>query len=1118
MLGGPSFKNLTSPDFGTPPKEQNVLLQQLGYPQVASFNYMLSTGLDLAIKDLRPLDIVANGVKVKVSIGKAKIFAPSVSQNSMNVTVKSVYPNACRQARSTYKGPMLVSLDWSVNGAAQEPLEVNMGEVPIMLKSNRCHLNMMNPKQLIESGEHEQEWGGYFVTKGLEKLIRMMSLMRRNYPIGINRSSFTKRGPLFSSLGVVIRSTKLDQSAVLNILHFLTDGTCKMMFRENNKNMYHVPLILLLKCITDANDKYIFTRLMEGYEDNSYYAECVQNMMRLLHEEGLHSQDDCKNYMGQLFRLKLRQMPAHWTDHQITDYIMNDMVLVHLDNMDDKFNMIVFMTQKLYYVQSTNLVENEDHLMLQEVLLGGHLYNIILKESLRTYMVNMGFMLKQLLAKDSSNVMTREILRKASYPKGFAAGVEMIILTGNLSINNHSAVGQNVGLSVTVENINRIRYMSHFRAVHRGASFMKMRSTQVRQLTPDAWGFYCPVHTPDGAPCGLLNHLTTNCTITDMPDRKLVANIARTLAELGMVPMKQSNVIEKKDYFVTQLDGRILGYVKKADSSEFEKKLRFLKIKGDKVPNTLEICMVPDKKRAPQFPGIFLFSGPARMMRPLLNLATSNIEMVGTFEQNYLDVSIIPSEIYAGVTTHMELSKTDFLSHTAKLIPMPDCNQSPRNMYQCQMAKQTMGTPCHNFDLQIDKIYRLQTPASPIFRTTHYDDMDIDSFPMGTNAIVAVISYTGYDMEDAMIINKASIERGFANGTVYKTENIELAAECHLQRPPDQLEEFIDADGLPYVGRRVNNQEPLYSYYDNNKSKYVVNKFSGGSDKIYVHKVRIVPGMKMARMVRITYRIERAPMIGDKFASRAGQKGICSRQYPVEDLPFTESGIFPDIIFNPHGFPSRMTIAMMIELMAGKSGAIHGLVHDATPFKFNEEETAIDYFGRLLEAGGYNYYGTESMYSGIDGREMKAQIFFGVVHYQRLRHMVSDKWQVRSTGIEDAVTRQPIQGKKRGGGIRFGEMERDALISHGTSYMLQDRLMNSSDKSKVSICTKCKNMLSVFHPATDNASGPPKLVCAFCQTSDNISSVELPYVFKLLAIQLGSCNINLQLDCKEACT
>jgi len=168
----------------------------------------------------------------------------------------------------------------------------------------------------------------------------------------------------------------------------------------------------------------------------------------------------------------------------------------------------------------------------------------------------------------------------------------------------------------------------------------------------------------------------------------------------------------------------------------------------------------------------------------------------------------------------------------------------------------------------------------------------------------------------------------------------------------------------------------------------------------------------------------------------------------------------PDIVFNPHGFPSRMTIAMMIEIMAGKSASLHGRVHDATPFRFTEQDTAIDYFGKLLESGGYNYYGNERMYSGIDGREIKADIFFGIVHYQRLRHMVSDKFQARSTGPIDPITRQPVKGRKRGGGVRFGEMERDGLLAHGTSFILQDRLLHCSDKVSVS---GCDLSLDIFH-------------------------------------------------------
>ncbi|CAG8757166.1 15604_t:CDS:2, partial [Acaulospora colombiana] len=220
--------------------------------------------------------------------------------------------------------------------------------------------------------------------------------------------------------------------------------------------------------------------------------------------------------------------------------------------------------------------------------------------------------------------------------------------------------------------------------------------------------------------------------------------------------------------------------------------------------------------------------------------------------------------------------------------------------------------------------------------------------------------------------------------------------------------------------------------------------------------------------VHITVRITRSPVVGDN-----------------------ESGIQPDVIINPHAFPSRMTIGMFVESMAGKAGAMHGLAQDATPFEFSEDDTAIDYFGKQLLAAGYNYYGNEPMYSGITGEEFAADIYLGVVYYQRLRHMVSDKFQVRSTCPVDPTTRQPVKGRKRAGGIRFGEMERDALIAHGTSFLLQDRLMNCSDYSTAWVCRSCGSLISLGYeditigglaldsgePSSDFASGPSGEYC-----------------------------------------
>ena len=237
------------------------------------------------------------------------------------------------------------------------------------------------------------------------------------------------------------------------------------------------------------------------------------------------------------------------------------------------------------------------------------------------------------------------------------------------------------------ENINRMRYMSHFRAVHRGASFLDSRTSEVRQLKPDAWGFLCPVHTPDGAPCGLLNHLSSSCQIINTsPD---VSHLADLLFQLGMVPVGEApTTVPISKSCCVMLEGRIIGWVSDLVAPRLVDKLRMLKVRQDRVPATLEIAFVP-RIDGGQYPGIYLFAAPGRMMRPVYNLAARCVELIGTFEQIYLNICITKEEAYDGITTHQELDEAGFLSNLASLIPLPDFNQSPRNMYQCQVQSKS---------------------------------------------------------------------------------------------------------------------------------------------------------------------------------------------------------------------------------------------------------------------------------------------------------------------------------------------------------------------------------------------------------------------------------------------
>lgn len=1130
MLEDPTLSNVTDPNFGTPPDEQNFYLHQLGAPHVTSFDYMVNVGLQDAIKDMDPVEFaLPNGNKVRFIIENAHLDSPKIPLGSIGAKNQFVYPKECRQRKITYKGRLNINVAWSIDNKRQVSFVKDLGDIPIMLKSSRCHLNKMTPKELVARGEHEQEWGGYFLVKGLERLVRMLLMTRRNFPIAIKRSVWKMRGVLFSEYGISIRCVQEDQTTNTNVLHFVTDGSSKFMF-SYMKRIYYVPLVLILKCLCDYNDHYIYKKLIEGREDDMYYCDCIKTMLRAVHIEELHTHQQCKEYLGKMFRIRFYNLPEWLTDVEITDFILKRCVLIHLTDNTDKFNLLTFMNRKLFTLAHDKCkIEGADAVMMQEVLQGGHLYLQILKEHLLNWLIALRtFILKRARATVTFSMTQSEVLNAAKLAGTLEHRMQNFMATGSLNSTTGLGLMQNTGLTIVPENINRMRYMSHFKAVHRGSFFQEMRTTEARQLLPDAWGFICPVHTPDGAPCGLLNHLTMNCIITDMPDKEQKNAIPAVLIELGMFTSEKAAMsgVILKDCYEVQVDGKAVGWIEDAEVKDVVAALRQSKVSAKRIPETTEIVLVVKKEAKGQYPGLFLFTGPSRMMRPLISLATGKIEYVGTFEQVYLEVAVKTEEIYPNLTTHLELSKTSFLSNLALLIPMPDCNQSPRNMYQCQMGKQSMGTPCHNWDLQADtKLYRLQTPTTPLFRPVHHDRIGLDDFAMGTNAIVAVISYTGYDMEDAMIINKMSEERGFAHGSIYKSEFLQIDGELsYFCRDPQNssLLNILDTDGLPYSGRRMQYGEVLYSWFNSDRNRFECRKFEGKED-CFVHQVRMLGGFSSSvksRLACVTYRVPRNPSVGDKFASRAGQKGICSQKWATEDLPFTETGLVPDVVFNPHGFPSRMTIAMMIELMAGKSAALHGLVHDASPFRFSEENTAINYFGELLEAGGYNYYGTETMYSGIDGREMEAQIFFGVVHYQRLRHMVADKWQVRSTGPINPLYRQPVQGRKRGGGVRFGEMERDSLISHGATFLLQDRLFHCSDKAEVSICTSCQSILSPVSVITrmgdKMSNSESREICRLCNSGENVALMQVPYIFKFLVTQLASCNLNIKIQSQKA--
>jgi len=501
------------------------------------------------------------------------------------------------------------------------------------------------------------------------------------------------------------------------------------------------------------------------------------------------------------------------------------------------------------------------------------------------------------------------------------------------------------------------------------------------------------------------------------------------------------------------------------------------------------------------------------------------IEYLDVNEENSCEIAISEKDLNGPrghKKTHMEIDPLTILGAVAGLIPYPHHNQSPRNTYQCAMGKQAMGAVATNWQNRFDTIlYILNYTQRPLVKTRTLDLIGYEKLPAGHNATVAVMSYSGYDIEDALIVNKASLDRGFGRCMVFKKYSVPLKQyansasdramppQVHPQaprRPPDQ-HKCLDADGIAGVGERLSNGDILVNKYSpintvdeaghdeglsvkNMRRAPTVFKGPDGDANTYVDRVVLCANQANARMIKIRVRSSRRPELGDKFSSRHGQKGVIGRIVPQEDMPFSDLGICPDIIMNPHGFPSRMTVGKMIELLAGKAGALSGHFGDGSAFAGD----TVDECAEHLVKHGYSYQGKDLLTSGLSGEPLKAYIFMGPIYYQKLKHMVMDKMHARARGPRQVLTRQPTEGRSRDGGLRLGEMERDCLIGYGASMLLNERLMTSSDGFNATVCEQCGLLASAQW-------------CTGCRTAEHLRSISIPYACKLLFQELQSMNI-----------
>ncbi|MBU4242329.1 MAG: DNA-directed RNA polymerase subunit B, partial [Nanoarchaeota archaeon] len=471
--------------------------------------------------------------------------------------------------------------------------------------------------------------------------------------------------------------------------------------------------------------------------------------------------------------------------------------------------------------------------------------------------------------------------------------------------------------------------------------------------------------------------------------------------------------------------------------------------------------------------------------------------------------------------THLEISLISILGVITSLVPYANFGQSSRLNRGSKTQKQGLGLYVSNFLVRIDTdVSVMHYPQRPVVKSFMHDVINYEKHPSGQNVTIALMSYGGFNMQDALIINQGSVDRGYARSTYFRPYVVEelryqggLIDEIGL---PDKdvkayrVEEdyrFLEDDGIVYPGAKVHADDVVIGKTSPPRFLGELEEFSiaanlrressltvrHGEEGI-VDFVVVTENGEGNKLVQVRLRDLRIPEIGDKFASRHGQKGVIGCIVPHADMPFTTSGVVPDLIFSPHSIPSRMTISHLIEIIGGKVGALAGRQIEASTFSA-ESETDLR---KLLLELGFRENGTERMYNGMTGEEFESNIFVGNMYYMKLKHMVANKLHARASGRIQLLTRQPIEGRSKGGGLRLGEMEKDCFVAHGASLLLKERF--DSDKTTIYICEEC-GMLAV-HDSMRN-----KAFCTKCGANIEVTAVELSYAFKLLLDELKSLGV-----------
>jgi len=488
------------------------------------------------------------------------------------------------------------------------------------------------------------------------------------------------------------------------------------------------------------------------------------------------------------------------------------------------------------------------------------------------------------------------------------------------------------------------------------------------------------------------------------------------------------------------------------------------------------------------------------------------IEYIDSVEEESALVAFFEADLTQD-HTHLEISPLDIVGLTTSLVPFGNYNQGVRLNQGAKNQKQAIGFYAANFNVRMDMdVNLLYYPQYPIVHSVMHGIIEYDKHPAGQNVVVAIMSFKGYNMEDSIVINKGSVERGLGRSTYFRpivAEELRYSGGLmdEVKIPDKDVRgyrsehdyRFLEEDGIIYSEAKVKEGDVIIGKVSPPRFLSSMEEYSLATDsrresslalkhgeKGVVDFVSVTENEEGNKLIQVRLREQRIPEIGDKFTSRHGQKGVISVLVPEADVPFTSGGVRPDIMFSPHGIPSRMTVSHMLELLAGKVGSLSGRYIDATMFESENEEN----LRKDLMNMGFREDGSESLYNGVTGEQFDVKIFIGNMYYLKLRHMVANKIHSRARGPIQLLTRQPTEGRAKEGGLRLGEMEKDTFIAHGASLTLKERF--DADRVIIPVCER-SGLVGYYDARRNNRSISP-----IHDEDSEMTDIEVSYAFKLL--------------------